>query len=243
MKIAEILKHTQHRSKKVPDGKWAYYQEWNQALFLHWKVPADELSMFVPDEFELDFLEGETWVSIVLFRMERIRPRYLPAFKPVSDFEEINIRTYVRYRGKPGVYFLNIEAGNKQASWLAAFLSGLPYRYSKINRNKKEESVQACSLERNTVLEVDFCVGQPLKQKDATDYWLTERYALFQDQNKQINTFEIHHLEWPVNSVELKALKLNYPSFPTWFSSLPDRTHYSKGVQVIAWKKHIIKRG
>ena len=64
--------------------------------------------------------------------------------------------------------------------------------------------------------------------------WLTERYALFQDTDKSINEFEIHHLEWPIN---LSKLKLNYPRFKKLISEQPIKIHYSKGVKVLAWEK------
>ena len=42
--------------------------------------------------------------------MEQIHPRLLPSIDSVSNFYELNIRTYVKSSGKPGVYFLSIEA-------------------------------------------------------------------------------------------------------------------------------------
>jgi hypothetical protein len=70
------------------------------------------------------------------------------------------------------------------------------------------------------------------------DKWLTERYALFQDTDKSINEFEIHHLEWTINEIEIKNLELIYPRFSRLFNDEPEITHYSKGVRVIAWGKN-----
>ena len=67
--------------------------------------------------------------------------------------------------------------------------------------------------------------------------WLTERYALFQDTDKSINEFEIHHLEWPINEINLSKLELNYPRFKKLISEQPSKIHYSKGVKVLAWGK------
>lgn len=113
MTVNEILKTIEHRPWPLPCGKWKYYQEWNNAVFLHWRVDHNELRKYVPDALEIDLYNGEAWVSLVAFTMEKIRPRNLPAFPPISDFDEINIRTYVKYNNKQGVYFLSIEGGNK----------------------------------------------------------------------------------------------------------------------------------
>jgi len=111
MTIQEIENTIEHRPWKLPSKQWRYYQEWNNAVFLHWKVSYDELREFVPNEIEIDEIDGSPWVSLVAFTMEKIRPRYLPQFSPVSNFDEINIRTYVKSKNKTGVYFLSIEGG------------------------------------------------------------------------------------------------------------------------------------
>ena len=69
------------------------------------------------------------------------------------------------------------------------------------------------------------------------DKWLTERYALFQDTEKSINEFEIHHLEWPINEIILENLEFNYKRFDKLIKNEPNKIQYSKGVKVIAWEK------
>ncbi len=73
------------------------------------------------------------------------------------------------------------------------------------------------------------------------ELWLTERYALFQETKNSINQFEIHHLEWSTNQVEIQDLKLNYSRFKTLIQTNPTLAQYSPGVQVIAWR--IIRNG
>jgi len=109
MTIREILNTTEHRPWKMPTEKWKFYQEWNNVIFLHWQVELSELKKFVPEELEIDLFGGKPWVSVVTFTMEKIRPKNLPSFAPISDFDEVNIRTYVKSNNKTGVYFLSIE--------------------------------------------------------------------------------------------------------------------------------------
>lgn len=105
MKINKILEQNAHRPWEIPKNRWRYYQEWNDAIFLHWQVDLEELKKFVPKELEIDLFEGKAWISIVAFAMEEIRPRFLPAFAPISNFFEINVRTYIKTKSKTGVYF------------------------------------------------------------------------------------------------------------------------------------------
>lgn len=235
MLIKEILNHTKHRPWPIPSSPWAYYQEWNRAIFLHWEVDLDELRKLVPEELEIDLIDGKPWVSLVAFTMENIRPKHFPSFPPISTFDEINIRTYVRSSGITGVHFLSIEAGNKLSCMMAEAMSELPYRFSKMSRT--ESQFESVNSKYGDSFFTNFQLGEEQKKKTALDKWLTERYALFQDGSSGINKFEIHHLEWPIKNILLENLNYDYSRFNQLFSGLPDKIQYSEGVKVIAWGK------
>jgi len=200
MTIQETLKTTAHRPWKIPSEKWRFYQEWSNAIFLHWQVELTELEKFVPKELEIDLFNGKPWISVVAFSMEKIRPRNLPYFSPISNFDEINIRTYVKSNNKTGVYFLSIEGGKKLSCKIAKGISKLPYRFSKIKRTKTQ--YESYNPEFKDIIKFEYKIGKEHNNKAGLDKWLTERYALFQDTEKSINEFEIHHTEWPINEVE-----------------------------------------
>ncbi|MCM8568554.1 DUF2071 domain-containing protein [Gramella jeungdoensis] len=235
MEIQQILEKTDHRPWNIPEHDWSYYQEWNDAIFLHWQVELEELKNFVPNNLEIDLFEGKPWVSIVVFKMEKIRPRRLPSFSPISDFDEINIRTYVKWKNISAVYFLSIEAGKRISAMVSKKLSLLPYRYSKIKRN--EISLDSENIRLKEKLKFDYEIQDNISEKSSLEKWLTEKYALIQDSEKSLNFFEIHHLEWPLKEINLKHLEFNYPRFKKLINRQPNLAHYSKGVKVIAWNK------
>jgi len=236
MTIREILNTTNHRPWEIPTDNWKFYQEWNNAIFLHYQVDLAELKKFVPKELEIELFDDKPWVSVVAFTMEKIRPKLLPSFPPISDFDEINVRTYVKSNNKTGVYFLSIEGGKNISCKVAKKISELPYRFSEIKRT--DNIYQSQNSEFNDRLYLEFKIGKELTKKTALDKWLTEKYALFQDTDTSINEFEIHHLEWPINDIDLKKLDLNYPRFKKLINNTPSITHYSKGVKVIVWGKN-----
>ena len=235
MTIQEILNTVEHRPWKMPAEQWKFYQEWNNAIFLHWQVELSELKKFIPDELEIDLFEGKPWVSLVAFTMEKIRPKNLPPFPPISNFDEINIRTYIKSNNKTGVYFLSIEGGKSLSCKVAKYMSALPYRFSEIKRTKNQYESKNSVF--NDKLNIEFTVGKGITKKTELDKWLTERYALFQDTEKSINEFEIHHLEWPINKINLGKLEFNYPRFDNLIKNEPNKIQHSKGVKVIAWGK------
>lgn len=234
--IPNLLSDTKHRPFELPKGGWQYYQEWNNALFLHWKMPFDELRKCVPENLKLDTFEGEAYISLVAFQMQKIRPKHLPAVKFISDFEEINLRTYVVNDGKAGVYFLNIEAEKYLSAFVARKLSGLPYEKSNILRKGNRFTSQ--NKIKNFYLEAEFDIKDKLNNKIDLDRWLTERYCLYLDEKNQLFRFDIHHKEWEIRNVEIKKLNLSYELKNNYLiNSHPDLIHYSEGVQVLAWRK------
>lgn len=235
MDIKEILSQTAHRPWKLPIESWKFYQEWNRVIFLHWQVELDELQKFVPKEIEIDLFEGKPWVSLVAFTMQKIRPRNLPHFKPISDFNEINIRTYVKSPSKSGVLFLSIEAGNHISCKIARMISKLPYRYAQVER--ENHSFRASNTDFNDQLSFSYRIGQQIKNKTKLDIWLTERYALIQDTEHTINTFDIHHSAWPLKEIQIQNPSLDYPRFNKLIHRNPDTAQYSDGVEVLSWGK------
>ena len=215
-----------------------YYQEWNNALFFHYKINPAFLKPFIPANLELDILENNAWISLVAFKMENIRPRFLPAFPPISNFGEINLRTYVTKYNKPGVYFLTIEAEKLFSAILAKSLSGLPYEKSTIKKTKN--SYKANHPKRNFILDATYTIGNHVENKTDLDLFLTERYCLYLDKNEELFRYEIQHLPWKINQLELDFLNIDYQINDLVIDSRPDLVHYSEGVQVVAWEKEKI---
>lgn len=237
--IKELLQNTAHRPWNVPQKRFSYYQEWNRALFFHWKVDAEALQKYLPNNLELDLFEGSAWISLVAFTMEKIRPRLLPAVSLLSNFDEINLRTYVVKNGKQGVYFLNIEAGKKLSADVARFLSGLPYEFSMMRRNNTN-FYQAQFDKKGFRFKARYRVGKPLTEKSDLDVFLTERYCLYTNAKDQLFRYEIQHLPWEIHQLWVSELETQYQIGTINLSRLPDKMHYSQGVQVVAWGKEEI---
>ncbi|MFT4602863.1 MAG: hypothetical protein ACI857_003050 [Arenicella sp.] len=139
--------------------------------------------------------------------MEKIRPKNLSAFPPISNFDEIIIRTYIKSNSKTG-FFLSIEGGTSLSCQIAKGMSELPYRFSKMTRTKNK--FKSSNSEFNNEFQIEFKIGKSVTQKTDLDKWLTERYALFQDSGNSMNEFEIHHIEWAIHEVDLKKNEVNY---------------------------------
>ena len=232
-----IVDEQAHRPWPLPPGHWLYYQEWNEALFMHWKAPAELIKSLLPTGLQLDMHEGDAWVSLVAFTMEHIRPRFLPALALISNFHEINLRTYVVKDGKAGVYFLSIEASKRLSAYISRKLSALPYKWAAMQRSRQHYRSQ--NAKEGFYLNVDFNKGAELKEKTSLDTWLTERYCLYVKAAGILYRYDIQHKPWELAQAEVTIRRVHYPIGGLKLTLTPEAVHYAAGVQVLAWGQTI----
>lgn len=228
------IKTSKHRIFPPNNSRtWVYYQEWNDALFLHYQVPKEVLEPYIPKGLVLDSYNGSHWVSLVAFTMNNVSPRYLPAVPFISNFNEINLRTYIG-GDKPGVYFLSIEGAKSISNFIARHLSGLPYE--KANIIKERGKYLSSNLNTGSYLKADFKIGESII-KDSLDIWLTERYCLYLDKSNTLYCYEIDHEEWEIKEALITSLDISYKFGGYALPNTPNKVHYSKGVKVLAWSR------
>lgn len=102
-------------------------QVWHDLLFMHWPMSAEQLRPLIPAELEIESCEGSAWVGVVPFHMSGIRAHWMPPIPGSSAFPELNVRTYVRVGGRPGVWFFSLDAANSLGVAAARHFFHLPY--------------------------------------------------------------------------------------------------------------------
>src|ERR1700689_4916966 len=97
------------RSSTDRAGPWIMHMRWSELLFMHWPLRAELLRPLIPPELELETFGNEAWLGIVPFRMSNVRPRCVPLMGGASAFADLNVRTYVKHRGRAGVWFFSLD--------------------------------------------------------------------------------------------------------------------------------------
>jgi uncharacterized protein len=182
------------------------FQRWHDLLFAHWPVDASELQKLLPSGLEIDLFEGAAWVGLVPFRMTSVRLRFLPAYPPLSNFPEMNVRTYVRYNGVQGVYFFSLDAACAPAVHMARAWFKLPYHCANMICRDSGAEIQYESVRTHrgsppAEFRGSYGPSGPAFPPVAgsLESWLTARYYLFtRSGNKSIISGAIHHRPWPI---------------------------------------------
>ena len=123
-----------------PTGRPVMYQQWSDLLFLHWEYSAAVIQATLPEGLFVDTFGGKAYLGVVPFFMRNIRPRFLPAVPGISDFMEMNLRTYVHNRaGIPGVWFYSLDANQWLAVKIARRFFHLPYEHAEMKSSRTEQ--------------------------------------------------------------------------------------------------------
>ena len=235
---SSLLQLTEHRPYPLTGKNWIYYQEWHDVVLAHWKIPAEKLRALIPESLTLDLYEGEAWISLTAFTVKKLRPRFIPPFPPLSNFHEINTRTYVVHKNKPGIYFLSVEAQKKISVWLSRTITGIPYVKSQMNR--AGHFIQSTSDNAQYVFKASFVPGQ-ITPKIFLDKWLTERYCVYNTKQNQLYSYDIHHAEWPLQNASLRITDMHYQLGDFRMEKgLADRIHFAKELKVLIWPRQML---
>lgn len=236
----ELLRYTNHRTAPLPGCPWMMQQKWEDLLCLHIPVDAGELSPHIPAELELDLYGDKAWISIFPFQIRDLGLRGMPKFPYFHKFLELNVRTYVKHKGIPGVYFFSLDA-EKVMPVLGAKTVTLPYYKAKMKRKVKHGWVHYSSRRQHggeAYFEARYKALSSASPADegTLDHWLFERYRLYKTIRGTVIHIDIHHLKWKLADVSIDYDPESVNSLlPGNITGEPAAAHYSPMLDVILW--------
>lgn len=192
-------------------------QTWSELLFLHWVVDSDLLKSRLPPGLSVDCFEGNAYVGLVPFFMRNIRFRGTPALPWISNFLELNVRTYVYdSAGNPGVWFFSLDCDQPLAVWAARTLFHLNYQHARMRADiienqsihyrsaRKSANRDQNRREESSMFQYTWESETFFAEPGSLDFFLVERYLLF-TVNRQGDLFrgQVHHTPYPLHRVQV----------------------------------------
>lgn len=227
---------TDHRPWPLPEKPWVLQQEWLDLLFLHWEIEASALRPLIPEELEIDTFNGKAWLGVVPFRMQGVAPRACPKPSFLSDFPEINIRTYVIKDGQPGVWFFSLDVPLRLPVWIARTFFHLPYFQAEMAVEDSGGGISYRSRFEGRSFHADYAGLEPfITENGSFEDWATERYCFYaRSPSRHLYRAEVQHPKWSLQRARC-TLKENtmleaFPVGPRHPSLL-----FSKALPVVAW--------
>jgi uncharacterized protein YqjF (DUF2071 family) len=190
------------------------YQQWRDLLFLHWEYSAAAIHRTLPEGLWVDQFAGKAYLGIVPFFMRNIRPRNIPAIPGISNFMELNLRTYVHDRaGVPGVWFYSLDANQRLAVAIARRFFHLPYRPARMEWSRSQDGairyqsrLHGAAGDQTASL-FHYAPGAPLPEPapESLEFFLVERYRLFSMAPGGLRIGAVAHQPYPLTASTLTA--------------------------------------
>jgi uncharacterized protein YqjF (DUF2071 family) len=228
----------------------AMFQRWFHLLFLHWSLSPDIVQMTLPQGLQADTFEGNAWVGIVPFFMRGVRPAGFVSVPGISNFLELNLRTYVRdVCGRPGIWFYSLDANQALAVCLARAAFALPYKFADMSARVSNGEIDYWSRRFGSKKSLHFRYRASENLGEARfgflEFFLVERYRLFARRGNKLFTGRVYHSPYQLRKVavtdadpELFALDgFETPAGP------PAHTIYSERVDVSIYPMELVDSG
>jgi uncharacterized protein YqjF (DUF2071 family) len=188
---------------------WLLFMTWLDLFFASWRVPVEAARSVLPRGLELDTFDGTAWVTMVPMRVTGMHWRGIPPIPGMDGFRELNLRTYVRQNGKPGVCFLSIECPAGLSDWIARQFFGVPYHFAQMITFNDSDFFHYASerLLKDRTSATFFAKFRALEGghqpvPNTIEHFLLERYASYFVHQGKTYRGEIQHEKWNVQPAE-----------------------------------------
>jgi uncharacterized protein YqjF (DUF2071 family) len=213
---------------KQSDGNFATYiamkktfltAEWRKLAMANYRIDPEVLQKYVPPHTELDLFEGHCYVSLIgfMFMNTRVKGIKIPFH---IDFEEVNLRFYVRYKEgnewRRGAVFISEVVSKPMISLVANLLFHEHYRTLK---TKHLSEINANSLKVSYAWKkkqwYSFKVTAGLKSapfiSGSTEEFITEHYWGYTKASKNSTSeYGVEHPAWEVYPVQDYAIDVDF---------------------------------
>jgi uncharacterized protein len=185
--------------------------EWNNIIMANYAVPKELLLPYVPYKTELDFFEGETYVTLAGFMF--LNTQMLGFDVPFhSNFEEVTLRFYVRSNhslaAKRGVVFIKEIVPKYAITLLANTVFGQNYTTLKMKSfhqdmgdymetgyewkyQDKWNKLTAKAVKRST----------PIRQNNFNEFIADHYYGYRKNGETKTYQYEVEHEHWETFNV------------------------------------------
>ena len=186
---------------------------------LNFAVEPDLLKPFVPTGTELDYFNGETFLSVVGFLF--LNTRVLGVAVPLHrDFEEVNLRFYVKRKSiegwKRGVVFVRELVPKVAIATVARVFYGEPYRAMPMRHSVADNEAGVAveygwrrGAKKWESIAMTAVAGEPIAVAQGShEEFITEHYWGYTAGKQTTSEYRVEHPRWriwPATTASLKA--------------------------------------
>jgi uncharacterized protein YqjF (DUF2071 family) len=208
--------------------------EWRKLAIANYSVDPDLLIPYLPYKTELDFWKNKCYVSLVGFRFIKTKLKGL-SIPFHNDFEEINLRFYVRYKDgdewKRGVTFIREIVPRPALTFVANLIYDekyitLPTKYRwDHNTDSMDVSYGWKYQDEWNSIEVSALSAPSDIRAESEEEFITEHYWGYTQVNDRLTSqYQVEHPRWQIYPVLKHTINVRFGElYGSEFNFLKDR--------------------
>ena len=186
-------------------------QRWTNLAYVHWRYEPSVIQALLPEGLEIDTFDGSAWVGLIPFSMRDVGVPKLPPVPYFGDFPEVNVRTYVKRNGVPGVWFFSLDVNRLAPALVARTTYLLPYCWGKAS-NDLDGEILSTSVRRRwpniASTNIQVRVGEAIDEPSDLENFLTARWGLYsRGISKSLMYAPVYHETWPLHRAKLLSVE------------------------------------
>jgi uncharacterized protein YqjF (DUF2071 family) len=214
-------------------------QTWDDLLFAHWRVSAEDVARLVPQGLEVDQHDGSAWIGVTPFVLTGFRLRGTVPLPRLSTFPEMNVRTYVTVEDKPGIWFFSLDAASRLAVEGARRTYKLPYFHAEMSASRRGGSIEYSSDRLDGSGKSFMGTYRPTggtfnAEPGSLEWFLAERYCLYAVDRGRLHRADIQHPPWPLQEATAEIVQNSMAPAGITLDG-PPLCHFARRQDVLIW--------
>ena len=196
-------------------------QQWRDLAYIHWRYDPSVVQALLPEGIEVDTFDGSAWVGLIPFSMRNISFPFIPPVPYFGSFPEVNVRTYVKRNGVPGVWFFSLDVNRLIPAFVARATYFIPYCWGSASHIKDGQRLRTTVKRRwpsRSSTQIELTIGEEIKEPSDLAHFLSARWGLYSKGfGGRLRYAPVDHEQWQLyeaNIVNLDDHLVTAAGFP-----------------------------
>lgn len=223
---------------------------WENLIMANYQVDPQILLPYLPKGADLDYYEGKCYVSLVGFMF--LKTKLLGISVPFhQNFEEFNLRFYVKFGCKRGAVFIKEIVPKPAIAYIAKWTYREPYCYMpmkhKISQKEYLEIEYAFCFEKkwNTIKVIAENTTSSIIDNSKESFILEHYWGYNKYSEDKTMEYGVEHEKWHTHAIKSYMIQINFEKLygkeiSRFLTNAPDSIFLATGSDVIVRKGKMI---
>ena len=143
--------------------------------------------------------------------MRNISFPFIPPVPYFGSFPEVNVRTYVKRNGVPGVWFFSLDVNRLIPAFVARTTYFIPYCWGRASHTKDDQRLRTTVKRRwpsRSSTQIDLTIGAEIKEPTDLAHFLSARWGLYSKGFRgRLRYAPVDHEQWQLYEANIVNLE------------------------------------